>query len=197
MKQALAQPIILDRHTTYQGYLTVNVLTVKLADGAVVSREVEEHGDVAAVLPYDPQRRCALIVRLFRAPVFAITSEDTLEEACAGMVDPKDKDIGATARREAFEELGVKLSTLDSIARVWSTPGVSTERISLFIAPYAFQDRTGAGGGVPGEHERITVIERPLMELSAAADDGRIVDSKLLMLVMALRNRQSDLFVNQ
>jgi 8-oxo-dGTP pyrophosphatase MutT (NUDIX family) len=35
-----------------------------------------------------------------------------------------------TARREAYEELGVDLQSLEFVARVWSSPGVSTERQS-------------------------------------------------------------------
>jgi 8-oxo-dGTP pyrophosphatase MutT (NUDIX family) len=46
------------------------------------------------------------------------------------------EDAPATARREANEELGVDLKSLEFVATVWSSPGVSTERQSLFLAPY-------------------------------------------------------------
>lgn len=39
------------------------------------------------MLPYDPRRRCALTASLFRAPLFAVTGRETLEEPCAGMID--------------------------------------------------------------------------------------------------------------
>jgi hypothetical protein len=41
---------------------------------------VESHGDAVAVLPYDAERRCALVVRLFRAPVLVTTGEVLSEE---------------------------------------------------------------------------------------------------------------------
>jgi len=104
------------------------------------------------------------------------------------------EDASATARREANEELGVDLKSLEFIARVWSSPGVSTERQSLFLAPYCPADRSGKGGGAQGEHEGITVIERSLDGLAFDADQGRIADAKLLTLVLALRLRRPELF---
>ena len=188
----MINPLILERKITHTGYLTVERLRLRLADGAEVFREVESHGDAVAVLPYDAERRCALVVRLFRAPVLVTTGEVLSEEACAGMIE--HEDAYATACREADEELGVNLKSLDFIARVWSSPGVSTERQSLFLAPYRPSDRSGEGGGIKGEHEGITVVERSLAGLALDADQGRIADAKLLTLVLALRVRHPELF---
>ena|SRR5437660_7273403 len=58
------KPEILERQIARAGYLTVERLRMRLTDGAEVSREVERHGDAAAVLPYDVERRSALVVRL-------------------------------------------------------------------------------------------------------------------------------------
>jgi nudix-type nucleoside diphosphatase (YffH/AdpP family) len=186
------RPKIVDREMLYAGYLTVERLHVRLADGAVVSREVERHGNAAVVLPYDVARRTALVVRLFRPPVFDAVGGEALEEACAGMIEAEDAETAV--RREAHEELGVVLGVLEFVARIWSSPGVSTERQSLFLAAYDSADRIGAGGGVASEHEGITVVERPLGELAADVDHGRITDGKLLTLVLALRLRQPALF---
>jgi nudix-type nucleoside diphosphatase (YffH/AdpP family) len=185
-------PQIQERTTGYKGYLTIERLRVKLSDGSAVTREVESHGEAAAVLPYDAERRCALVVRLFRVPVFSVTQEPWLEEACAGMIDNELDE--ATARREALEELGVSLETLERVGRIWSSAGVSTERQSLFLAPYTAADRIGPGGGVASEHEGITVVERPLAQLSTELDQGRIADGKLLTLMLALRLRKPALF---
>jgi nudix-type nucleoside diphosphatase (YffH/AdpP family) len=187
------KPEVLDRRLAYSGYLKVEVLRVRLADGFLVSRDVERHGNAAAVLPYDCARRCALVGRLFRAPVFDTTGEDCIEEACAGMIDQETDETAA--RREAGEELGVSLNALERVARVWSSPGVSTERQSLFLAAYSAADRIAEGGGVLGEHEGIEVVERPLIQLARDLDAGRIVDGKLVTLVYALRHRRPELFV--
>ncbi len=186
------QPKILDRQSAYAGYLSIDRLKVRLADGATVWREVERHGDAAVVLPYDAQRRCALVVRLFRTPVFDVCGEAAAEEACAGMIE--DRNAEATARREAMEELGVTLDSLEPVAHVWSSPGVSTERQSLFLAPYGLADRKDGGGGLASEHEGITVIERPLGELAHDVNQARSTDAKLVILVLALQLRRPDLF---
>ena len=144
------------------------------------------------MLPYDAVRRLALVVRLFRAPVFDSSGREFLEEACAGMID--DGDAEATVRREADEELGLRLGEIEFVARVWPSPGVSTETASLYLTPYRQSDRVGPGGGLQSENEDITVVERQLADLRADADEGRIADGKLLTLVMALRLRRPDLF---
>jgi nudix-type nucleoside diphosphatase (YffH/AdpP family) len=188
------KPRILERTVASAGYLTVERLKLRLSDGAEVSREIEQHGDAAVVLPYDSDRRCALVARLFRAPVMAASGAALSEEACAGMIEIED--AAAAARREAYEELGVELAALEFIGRVWSSPGVSTERQSLFLAPYRLSDRTGEGGGARGEHEGVTVVERPLAALAAAADRAEIADAKLLSLVQTLRLRHPELFAS-
>ena len=184
---------IIERQTLHSGYLTVERIKVRLSDGSEVVREIESHGDAAAVLPYDRERRCALTVSLFRAPVFTVSGADMLEEACAGMIDPGE-DADTAIRREAYEELGVVLRDLEPIGRVYSTAGVSTERVSLYLAPYRLADRTGAGGGLAAEHENITVNERSLDSLAADVDAARIDDAQLLQLTLALRLRHPELF---
>src|ERR1700730_13595168 len=119
------KPEILERQIAHAGYVTVERLRMRLTDGAEVSREVERHGDAAAVLPYNVERRRALVVRLFRAPVLVASGEEMSEEACAGMIENEDADTAA--RREAYEEVGVDLPSLEFVARVWSSPGVSEQ----------------------------------------------------------------------
>jgi nudix-type nucleoside diphosphatase (YffH/AdpP family) len=188
----LREPRIVEREIVHSGYLTVERLRIQLSDGSTVSREIERHGNAAAVLPYDLQRGCALVARLFRAPVFTSTGATTLDEACAGMIEQEDDE--STARREAHEELGVRLGAMERVTRIWSSPGVSAERQSLFLASYVHSDRTGAGGGVAGEHEGITVVERPLSVLLQDVETGAVVDGKLALLVFALRLRRPGLF---
>ena len=59
----------------------------------------------------------------------------------------ENEDADTAARREAYEELGVDLQ-----------PGVSTERQSLFLAPYRSADRISDGEGVKGEHEESRLL---------------------------------------
>ena len=166
---------------------------VRLDDGAVVWRQIEAHGAAAVVLAYDPDRRTALVVQLFRPPVLYAGRDGLMLEAIAGMVDAGEAPEAA-ARREAMEEAGVKLGELERVAEVWPSPGISTERMTLYLAPYAAADRVAKGGGLADEHENIRVRELALPDLGRALDAGRLEDMKLLALVQALKLRRPHLF---
>lgn len=183
------------RSTTlaHDGWLKLHVATLSGDDGVEFKREIEHHGPAVAVLPYDPARRTALLVKLPRAPVlFSDASSDFLE-APAGLREDGE-DPADCARREAEEEVGVTLGTVEEAGHTWSMCGVSTERMHLYLAPYAASDRTGAGGGLAEEHENITVVEVPLDDLRDMADRNALDDMKTLCLVQTLRLRRPDLF---
>jgi nudix-type nucleoside diphosphatase (YffH/AdpP family) len=184
---------ILASETVFSGWLKVLRLTFASRSGARIVREVVERGHAAAVLPYDPDRRMALLVRLPRPGATLGGGPDELTEAPAGMLDAGETGEAA-ARREAMEEAGVRLGTLEPVGRAFSSPGAYSEHLDLFLAPYGVQDRLAAGGGVAGEHEDITVVETPLADLAALADAGGLLDLKTLTLVLALRLRRPDLF---
>jgi nudix-type nucleoside diphosphatase (YffH/AdpP family) len=183
---------IIDQKTLHEGWGSLFALRIRLPDGQVMKREVEDHGNAVGVLPYDPERRVATLVRLFRAAVFQAGGQEEMLEAPAGLLDEDNPDD--CARREALEEVGLTLSALEPAGAVWTMPGISTERMHLYLAPYSLPDRIEAGGGIAEEHENITVCEIRLAELAAMADDGRLTDLKTLALVQTLRLRRPDLF---
>ena len=184
---------LVDMKTVYDGWGRFLLLTVRLANGAVVQRQLEDHGSASAVLPYDAERRTALLARLPRPGPMFNGEEAQIMEACAGIIDPGE-DAQACARREAMEELGVRLGALEPLGRTYTAPGASSETISLYLAPYAAADRTEAGGGVAGENEEIEVLELPLSELARQCDAGEVRDLKTLAMILALRGRRPELF---
>jgi 8-oxo-dGTP pyrophosphatase MutT (NUDIX family) len=117
---------------------------------------------------------------------------DGLLECPAGMVE--EADPAQTARREAYEEVGLRLQYLEHAGRVWTSPGISTEMMDLYLAPYASVDRVNAGGGLATEHEHIEVAELSLDTLWLMAERGEIDDLKTLTLVLTLRIRHPKLF---
>ncbi len=124
--------------------------------------------------------------------MFMGAASDVLEVP-AGLREAGE-DPADCARREAREEVGVTLSALDEAGHTWTMCGISTERMHLFLAPYAAEHRTGSGGGLAAEHENITVVEVPLAELRDLADRNALDDMKTLCLVQTLRLRRPDLF---
>ena len=178
--------------TAWQGYFTVLVATCAGPDGRTFQREIEHHGRAACVLPYDPERRTALMINLPRAPVIWAGGPPELLEAPAGMVENEDPED--TAVREAMEECGVVLRRLESVGSPFSCPGVSSERVDLFLAEYGQADRTATGGGVDGENELISVEEVPLALLWTWVEQRKIEDLKSLALILALKVRRPELF---
>lgn len=176
----------------YEGWARLSQARVRLDSGQEITREIEDHGASVAVLPYDPVRRTALLVRQVRAPVLATLGASDLLEAPAGLTDGGDPID--TARRELHEEVGLALTELEHVASVFTMPGISTEHMDLYLARYTPADRTGAGGGLADEHEQLTVEELALAELWRMAERNELADMKTLTLLFALRLRHGDLF---
>jgi len=175
----------------HSGWAKFHVATFRLADGQSVRREIEDHGSASCVLPYDPERRTAVLVRQFRAPVFFAAQQEETLEAIAGVIE--DEDPAMCARREAREEAGLALGALEHVVTGWTMPGISTERMHFYLAAYRQTDRLGNGDGVDHTDEA-TPIEMALAELAGMADTGRLVDVKTLLLLQTLRMRQPHLF---
>ena len=178
--------------TLYTGWSSLVMATLRTSGGATIRREIEDHGVAVAVLPYDPERRVATLVRQFRPPPFKAAGQETVLEVPAGILE--DDDPATCARRELFEETGLDVSGVEPVTTAWSMPGVSTEQLHMFLAAYGEADRTGAGGGLAEENEEITVCEIGLPDLARMADDGRLDDMKSLYLIQTLRLRRPELF---
>jgi nudix-type nucleoside diphosphatase (YffH/AdpP family) len=184
---------IVSIETVHDGWAKLLIANIRLEDGETIRREIEDHGRAVSVLPYDPARKCAMMIRQFRPPVFLAAKRKDILEAIAGIMEGKKP--ADCAKREAFEEAGLSLKKLDHVGCVWTMPGISTERLDLFLAVYSEKDRTGEGGGLAEEHEDITLVEMPLTELASLADKGKLEDVKAMLLVQTLRLKRPDLFV--
>lgn len=147
-------------------------------------REVHDHGDGAAVLPYDATRGTVLLVRQFRLPAYLAGGDGFLIEACAGLLEGDDPET--CARREAEEEMGVRISRLRPQGTVFMSPGAVTEQLTLFLADYDHAARTSKGGGHAHEGEDIEVLELPFTEMLQMTNDGRIRDAKTVLLGLRL-----------
>ncbi len=184
---------LIGQETIYQGWGRYLQLRVRLRGGAVVERQMDDHGSASVVLPYDAARRTVLLARMPRCGPLYLGEDPHLIEAAAGIIDPGETPEMAI-RREAIEELGVRLDVLEPVGRVFTSPSTTTEVGHLFLAPYGAADRIGAGGGLAAEHEDIEVLEMPAVQAGRMADEGRLRDMKTLALVLALMRRRPALF---
>ena len=145
-------------------------------------RETYDRGNGATLLPYDVDRGTVLLTRQFRYPAYVNGSPDgMLVEAAAGLLDEQDAE--SAVRREAEEELGIRLGEVARLFDLFMSPGSVTERVAFFAAPYTPADRVSDGGGVADEGEDIEVLELGIDEALAMVDDGRIADGKTIVLL--------------
>jgi len=183
---------IIGTKTVFSGWNRLLLVTARTQAGAVVTRSVEDHGSAVAVLPYDPEARTALLVRQIRLPVELAGEPEAFLEVPAGLME--SDDAPDCARREAMEECGLRLGELTAVGPVFPMPGISTERMHLFLARYSGSDRVGEGGGLVEENEEIEVVEVALADLARLVDAGALRDLKTLALVQTLRLREPGLF---
>lgn len=178
---------IVERAPIYEGWYRLLRLGIAMPDCGLAERHLLECRPAAAVLPYDPVRRVAMLGSQPRAAVIAL-GEAPLLEAIAGNLDGMDPE--ERIREEALEEAGLALrSAVEPVACIWPRPAIATERVHLYLAEYSPTERIGDGGdggGAAGESEHVEPHEIGLDSLLARARGGRLPDAKTLILAQAL-----------
>ncbi len=101
---------------------------VQMPDGAVAARDVVVHPGAVAVLALDGQER-VLLVRQYRHPPGRL-----LWELPAGLRDVGGEQPLATAQRELAEETGWRAESWRTLADCFTSPGMTSERIRIFLA---------------------------------------------------------------
>jgi 8-oxo-dGDP phosphatase len=102
--------------------------TVRMPDGVLADREVIEHPGAVAVVALDPDGR-VLLIRQYRHPAAA-----QLWEIPAGLRDVAGEPLVETARRELLEEAGCRAADWRVLIDSLNSPGISTERLRIFLA---------------------------------------------------------------
>ncbi len=144
-------------------------------------RETYDRGNGATVLLYDLEGETVLLTRQFRYPVYVNDHPDGMfVETAAGLLDADDAETAI--RREAEEETGVRIGSLEHVFDVYTSPGSVTERLNCYAAPYDPADR-GEGGGIAEEGEDIEVLELPFTKALAMIGTGEIADAKTILLL--------------
>ncbi|MBV9862979.1 MAG: NUDIX domain-containing protein [Alphaproteobacteria bacterium] len=153
------------------------------------SYDVLRRGGAVAVLLYDPDRDCVVMIEQFRLPPLYAALSPWQIEVVAGLVEPGETDE-AVARRETQEEAGLSvIGELIPLQRYLPSPGDSDESVMLFCGRV---NAAVAGGihGVAAEHEDIRVVVKTLAEVETLVDSGRIENGHtLICLYWLLRHR--------
>lgn len=133
-----------------------HVFDIVVTTGAAVILPVLDDGRIVLIHNYRVAVGCELL------------------ELPAGTID-NDEEPAACAARELAEETGYRAGRLTPLVEFYSTPGILTERMHVFLAT---ELAGGATAHEPGEQIRVVTLshEEALAEIRA----GRIVDAKTI-----------------
>jgi ADP-ribose pyrophosphatase len=151
---------------------TVVEETVAKPDGRIASLQYIRHPGSVAILPLvDNDHVCLIHSR-------RLTVNKTLIEIPAGTREPNETPL-ETARRELAEETGYRADQFSELATFYPTPGISDERMWIFVAR----------GLTAGEHAREAneEIENLVVGWSDALkmlEQGEIEDSKTMVALL-------------
>lgn len=146
-----------------------------------MSREAYDHGDGAALLLYNRQKKTVILTRQFRLPAFVNGGDGMLIEVAAGLLEGEHPEQRIS--KEAEEETGFRVSHVQKVFEAWMSPGSVTEKLHLFIAEYQPEDRIAPGGGLEEEGEDLEVLEMTFSDALLAMNSGQINDAKTIMLL--------------
>ena len=171
--------MLFDRKKIYEGrVINVSVDTVDLPNGVRLPLEIVRHPGGAAVVAIDAQERVCLL-RQFRH-----AAGGYIYELPAGKLEP-DEAPEITARRELVEEAAVSAAHFESLGAYFSSPGVFTEVIHLYLAT-GLTPATGA----PEPSEVFEVEWWPFAEAVARARSGELNDAKTIIGILRAAARK-------
>ena len=178
---------ILDRQSVYRGFFGLSILQLRHALyrggwSEPVRRELFHRGTCVGVLPFDRVRREVLLIEQFRIGALDHRARPWLTEIVAGAVEPGEtpEDV---ARREGWEEAGVRFQCLHRLGEFFTSPGGSSERVTLFVGEVDGPLQAGEYGRLE-EQEDIRAQVVPLdeaLDWLAAGDIDSLMPALTLM----------------
>jgi ADP-ribose pyrophosphatase len=155
---------ILHTEVVYPGFFRMEKYRLKhtlFAGGwsAEISRELFMRGNCVAVLLYDPHTDEIVLIEQFRVGAISQLDRAWMVEIVAGAIE-EGETAEQVAYRESIEEAGCEIQELMVINEFYTTPGGSSEKITLFCGKI---DSTQVGGihGLDDEDEDILVRAVP------------------------------------
>jgi ADP-ribose pyrophosphatase len=156
--------------SVYKGkVLKLNIERVELPNGTVAELEIAHHPGGSVVVAVDADERVCLLRQFRHAAGGWIT------ELPAGKIDNHEPPL-TCAKRELAEEAGVKARRWSGLGQLFSSPGVLTEVIHVYLARGLSPCQAGAE-----PHEVFETRWVPLAEAATLAADGRLQDAKTII----------------
>jgi 8-oxo-dGDP phosphatase len=121
-------PVTSSEKLTEGSVISVRRDVVRMPDGDEVGREVIDHPGAVGVVALDEAGQ-VLLIRQYRHPVGR-----QLWEIPAGLRDVAGEPPLATAQRELLEEAGYLAADWRVLADFFTSPGISSERLRVYLA---------------------------------------------------------------
>lgn len=176
---------ILQQERLLSGFFNVDVATVryeKFSGGmsAPVKRYNLNRGEAVAALIYLQDVQRLVLIRQFRYADFVHGGSGWIDEIAAGVVDEGESPLECV-KRETIEETGYEVNDFRLISSVYSTPGITSERIHIYLGVANSNDLKHKGGGLDTEHEDIKLLEWSPEEARHRLIQGQLVDAKTIL----------------
>jgi ADP-ribose pyrophosphatase len=161
-------PVVSHRRAS-GAFVALRTDEVRTPDGDAVPRDVVEHPGAAAVVALDAAGQ-VLLIRQYRHPVGRL-----LWEVPAGLRDVRGEPLLTTAQRELREETGYAAESWHVLVDSYTSPGILTERLRVYLArdltQVAAKDR-----GITLRHEEAYLLTAwvPLNEVVAGFLRGEL-----------------------
>jgi len=171
--------MLFDRKEIFEGrVIKVSVDTVDLPNGVRLPLEIVRHPGGAAAVAIDAGNRVCLL-RQFRH-----AAGGYIYELPAGKLEPNEPPE-VTVQRELAEEAAISARQWESLGAYFSSPGVFTEVIHLYLAT----DLTPVESA-PEDGEVFEVEWWPLEDAVAKARSGELNDAKTIIGILRAAARR-------
>ncbi|WP_454061110.1 NUDIX hydrolase [Candidatus Nitrospira salsa] len=154
----------------YSGkFLTYNIDTVTLPNGATAELEMIRHPGASAVVPVKDDGT-VILIRQFRHAAGGF-----IYEIPAGKLNPGEDPLDC-ASRELEEEIGYRAENLELLTSLFTAPGFTDEVIHVYKA-------TGLVKGQQqlDQDEVLEILEWPMDKAIAEIKNGTIRDAKTMV----------------
>ncbi len=172
---------ILKEATPFQGFFSVKQFDLRhtLYKGGwsqTITREVFHRRNCVAVLLYDPDRDEVVMIEQFRMGALQLPAEQAwLLEIVAGAIE-EGETAENVAHRESLEEANCDIETLIKISEFFTSPGGTSELLTLFCGKVDTRD-VGGLHGLASEDEDISVTAMTFDAAYQLLLDGKILSA--------------------
>ena len=188
---------IISKKRLYKGFLNLDSIELKHIkhDGSwseAMLRLNLKRGEAAAVLVYLKDTDSFILVNQFRYACYENGESGWIDEIVAGVFDENDT-AETCAKRECIEETGYVIENLKFVNNIYVSPGITNERITIFIGIGNSNDKKYSGGGVSHEHEDIRIVEYSKKKAYELLKSGYFKDGKTIIALQYFQLYENEL----